>query len=92
MATVNAVPLFDDDGSVIGGIEIMRDIAFVDETEIGLREMAETDELTGLSRRGMFFQALRGEVARHERHGTGFRATHDRPERARSASRSSGRA
>lgn len=69
---VNAVPLFDDHGSVIGGIEIMRDIAFIDEMESGLRKMAETDELTGLSRRGIFFEALRREVARHQRHGTGF--------------------
>lgn len=69
---VSAIPIKDKDGSVIGGMEVMRDITVLGDAVKDLQKLAETDDLTGLSRRHVLFHSLQTESARHERHGDPF--------------------
>ncbi len=69
---VSTVPIKNKDGAVIGGMEVMRDITVLGDAAHDLQKLAETDDLTGLSRRHVLFHSLQREAARHERHGHPF--------------------
>ena len=69
---VTAVPVRDGKGEVVGGMEIMRDVSLIDVVNRELKELAEKDELTGLSRRHVLFGSLERESARNRRHGNPF--------------------
>ncbi len=69
---VTAVPIKAEDGTVIGGMEVMRDISILGDAARDLQKLAETDDLTGLSRRHVLFHSLQREAARRKRHGHPF--------------------
>lgn len=69
---ITAVPIRNRKGVVIGGIEIVRDVTAMGDFQRKLQIMADTDDLTGLSRRRIFFAALERETARYDRHGRSF--------------------
>jgi diguanylate cyclase (GGDEF)-like protein len=53
-------------------MEIMRDVSVIDAVNRDLKELADKDELTGLSRRHVLFNSLQREAARNQRHGNPF--------------------
>jgi diguanylate cyclase (GGDEF)-like protein len=69
---VSAVPIRDGEGRIVGGMEILRDVSLLEGVNSDLKRLAETDDLTGLSRRHVLFGALEREAARHKRHGNPF--------------------
>jgi diguanylate cyclase (GGDEF)-like protein/PAS domain S-box-containing protein len=69
---VTAVPIRDDEGRVVGGMEILRDVSLLEGVNSDLKRLADTDDLTGLSRRHVLFGALEREAARHRRYGNPY--------------------
>jgi len=69
---VTATPLRDKNNTIIGGMEILRDISVFGDAARDMQKLAETDDLTGLSRRHVLFHSLHKEAARRERHGHPF--------------------
>jgi diguanylate cyclase (GGDEF)-like protein len=64
--------LRDSRGSVIGTVEIIRDISERIQNELTIREMAFHDPLTGLSNRRLFEDRLEQAIAKSQRYGMRF--------------------
>ena len=60
-------PLLDEDGTVVGGLSVYRDVTPAKEAE-QLRRQALHDPLTGLANRTLFLEQLHSALARLERH------------------------
>ena len=60
-------PLLAEDGTVVGGLSVYRDVTPARETE-QLRRQALHDPLTGLANRTLFLEQLQSALARLERH------------------------
>ncbi len=69
---VTAAPVRDGEGKIIGGMEVLRDVSLLETANKDLKQLADNDELTGLSRRHVLFRALEKEAARNSRHGNPF--------------------
>lgn len=67
-----AAPLYGADGQVQGFIGTLVDVTERKEHEAVLQRMASTDELTGVFNRRAFEGAVRTEMARARRYGTGL--------------------
>jgi diguanylate cyclase (GGDEF)-like protein/PAS domain S-box-containing protein len=62
-------PLRDEQGRVLGGLLVARDVTVRRQMEAQLRRLADSDPLTDLSNRRRFEQALATQAARCRRHG-----------------------
>ncbi|WNV75212.1 sensor domain-containing diguanylate cyclase [Geodermatophilus sp. DSM 44513] len=60
-------PILDEDGEVVGGLSVFRDVTHAKEAERLRREVLH-DPLTGLANRTLFFERLQHALTRLERH------------------------
>jgi diguanylate cyclase (GGDEF)-like protein len=64
---LDAGPILDDDGQLIGVVETLRDMTDQKRAETALKALADSDGLTGLANRRAFDQTLEAEWARARR-------------------------
>lgn len=64
---LDAGPILDDDGKLIGVVETLRDVTDQKRAETALKALADSDGLTGLANRRSFDHTLETEWARAKR-------------------------